>query len=145
MPTLSFHSGDKALLQAVEERIEPGGSRSAVLESALVQYFRLLAEARRGLKARLTDEELCLICDALNGTLIDDYSVKFMRMEIADACELNRLDEKWGVDAAKLDAKFGDFTLTELMALADAVRRFWNRVAEGENTATPAEMGILNP
>jgi len=142
MPTLSFHTSDDSLSRAIEERVDLGGSRSAAIESALGYYFLLLADARRSLRAALTDGELSLICDALNGTLIEVHSVKYLRMEIADACSLDGLDTKWGVDAAALEAKCAGFSLTELVALHDAVRRFWKRSSDGE-AGLPADMGVL--
>ena len=87
---------------------------------------------------------MSLICDALNGTLIDEFSVKYIRPELADACELNRLDTKWEVDRYALDKKFAQMNLAELVALADAVRRFWKRVSAGENDKPIGEMNILD-
>ena len=147
MPTLSFHTIDDALITQIETRARAGASRSEVVETALNSYFLILADARRTLKATLTGEELYLICDALNGTLIDAMWIKHLRAEIIDAIEINGLDEKWKVDRHALDKKLARLTLAESFALADAVRTFWRKVATGEDgaqTRSPLEAGILD-
>ncbi|MDQ3802514.1 MAG: hypothetical protein M3416_01465 [Acidobacteriota bacterium] len=140
MPTYSFYA-DKKLVEQIDARND---NRSEAISRDLEFYYMLLADARRALKATLTGEELYLICDALNGTIIDTLSVKYLRQEIVDAIELNGLDKKWKVDRHALDKKFAGMTLVELCALGDAVRYFWHRVSEGEDDKSPSELGVLD-
>lgn len=140
MPTKSFYL-DSKIIEQIEARAD---NRSETVNTNLEFYYLLLADARRSLKALLTDGELYLICDAMNGTMIDAMGVKYLRHKIVDAIELNSLDSKHGVDKHALDKKFAQMALTDLVALADAVRIFWSRVGKGENNKSPSEMGILD-
>jgi len=140
MRALSFHTPDEAIISALDERTLDG-SRSLVIEKALNCYFRMLADGRASLRHQLSEAELSLIGDALNGIHLDAFRVRFLRHEIADACSVNGLHEKWGVDARALDRKFAEFSLPELVALSDAIERFWKRARNGEN---PTVMGILD-
>lgn len=140
MPTKSFYL-DSKIIEQIEARAD---NRSETVNNDLEFYYLLLADARRSLKAMLTDGELYLICDAMNGTMIDTMSVKYLRHEIVDAIELNGLDSKHGVDKHALDKKFAHMSLTEQVALADAVRIFWSRVGKGEDNKSPSEMGVLD-
>jgi hypothetical protein len=130
---------DSKIIEQIEARAD---NRSETVNTNLEFYY--LLRRRAPLKALLTDGELYLICDAMNGTMIDAMSVKYLRHEIVDAIELNSLDSKHGVDKHALDKKFAHMTLTDLVALADAVRIFWSRVGKGENNKSPSEMGILD-
>lgn len=151
MPTLSFHTSNDALQRQIEQRTPEGHSRSETIETALDNYFLLLAGARKTLKRTLTGEELYLLCDLLNGTLFDAMTFRFgvdaLRHELSDGVELNGIDKKWKVDAKALDKKLSHMTLTEMIALVDAVQSFWNKVSageEGSQTKSPLEMGILD-
>lgn len=94
--------------------------------------------------------EKALILDALNGTLFDEatqdknfvdaYTGRQIRPglggqiahSVLDAIEGDGLDRKWDVDGAGLVAKLEVLTKEEGLALARAVRAWWNRVDGGE-------------
>lgn len=72
-----------------------------------------------------TVQEWCAICDANNGTIVDDQpqSVSYMWANIADSPEL---DEKWGVDRMALAEKVRDLSFAEQCSIAEVVRAFWS-------------------
>lgn len=115
----------------INKRIDYEGDRSPAINKQLDRYFSLLDRARRELRAILTDKEMGLILDALNGTgFFDTFSLYFVGMEIADA--VGDLAEKWEVDGSVLVAKMDALTDAQKVALVDAVGVWWNRVAKGE-------------
>lgn len=120
-------------MKEINKRIDREGERSPLINKQLDRYFSLLERGRRELRALLSDNEMALILDALNGTgFFDVFSVYFVGMEIADAISLDRLDEKWGVDGGTLKNKMTALTDAQRMALVDAVQMWWGRVGKGE-------------
>jgi hypothetical protein len=106
----------------------PGERPGLVAKRDLGRYYALIREELRRLSPPLTQAEASLICDACNGTWMgDEYSPGPMILwaEVADACRLNELDAKWGVDGDALVARLQRMTPGQLMAIADAVERFW--------------------
>lgn len=84
----------------------------------------------------LTESEWCAVADALNGLYMrdsDEATYRFAWAEIADAPELG---PKWGIDQPALAAKLRALGTSQLVALAEIVRRFW----ADPNAAAPAEL-----
>jgi hypothetical protein len=124
--------------QAVALRQESDRDRSTIINRSLGRYFWLLDQARRRLAAELSDGEIGLILDALNGTMFaEPFSIQIVPVEIEDALP-DGLAEKWEVDGPALVKKLEAMDYWHLVALVDAVERWWNRVAAGEQPA-PAE------
>lgn len=102
------------------------------------------------MKLELSRSEKGLILDALNGTvfdeatqgldLVDAFTGRQIRpglggqiaASVLDAIEHDRLAEKWSVDGAGLVAKLEVLDKDEGLALARAVRAWWDRVGAGE-------------
>jgi hypothetical protein len=112
-----------AELLATRATRDPGRSPGVVAKRDLLRYYLLLEIGLDGLG--LTEAEACLICDALNGTWLEDPTIRLSWAEVADACRLDHLDEKWAVDGDALVAKLRALSLLQQYALADAVERFW--------------------
>lgn len=92
---------------------------------------RLYSMYRRALaRTPLTTQEACLLCDALNGSLMDAPSAHLLYAEIDDACRLDHLDAKWHVDRQGFVARLREMDDIQCMALVDAAERFW--VHQGE-------------
>ncbi len=90
----------------------------------------------------LTDADLCLIIDALNGMWIDQahptWDLKpLVRLLVEDAIRLHGLNHKWQVDADLLLAKVEDFRGDQVCRVIDVASRFWKAVGRGES-ASPA-------
>lgn len=120
---------------AVLSRIiaERAGQDSLGLTAArdLERYYALVEEELGSLD--LTEAQASLICDALNGTLLEPYSIRLLWAEVDDAVHLNGLDRKWGVSGPALVEKLRALTPGQKFALADAVERFWR------DTTVPTE------
>lgn len=94
--------------------------------------------------------EKALILDALNGIIFDEATQDLnlvdvftgrqiqpglggqIAHEVLGAIEGDGLDKKWSVDGAALVAKLEALDKAEALALARAVRAWWDRVGGGE-------------
>jgi len=117
--------------------------RSGHLARSLDRYFSILQAERRRLRDCLSDAEIALICAALNGAWLGDQAnVRLIWASVQDAIELDSKDAYHGVeDGTALVAKLRGFGYVRLVALADAVEVWWQRVAGGEQPApTVAEV-----
>ena len=101
----------------------------------LERYYEALARELRTIE--LTEREASLICDALNGSLLDVSSAALIWAEVSDGVRYNQLDQKWLAEdrgagagahfaAEQLIEKLRSLTYTQSLALADAVERFWS-------------------
>ena len=116
-----------------------GDERSSTLSRTIERYLALLAASRRRLAELLTDQEVGLICDILNGTLFaEPFSVQMLDREVADSL-IDGYAEKWAVDGPALVEKLRGLTYIDQMAMVDAVERWWERVGRGESKLSPSE------
>jgi hypothetical protein len=106
------------LASALEAR---GDNLAEVVRRDLGRYYQLLERELRWV--RLSEGEASLLCDALNGSLIDDPQV--LEAEIADACDLDGLHAKWAIDRDALLASLRSWTYAQRVAVLDAVERYW--------------------
>jgi hypothetical protein len=124
----------------------PDGPVSAIASRDLARYYDTIARSLATLT--FSEAEASAICDALNGTMLDSPDTyRFAWAEIADADRLNGLGEKWGVDGQALAARVRALHPAELVALVDAVDRFWT-ITTHDASARPArevliEVGLL--
>lgn len=121
-----------AAQEALDQRAGESGfySRSGAVSRALERY----AEVCRRHLPQLSREEWMLVCDALNGALIDPAgSVAWCWAEVSDACTLNGAAEKWGVDGAALVSRLQALDYAGLVAVVDVAERFWAAHSRGED------------
>lgn len=130
---------DPDLIACLDER---GDNRSEGIRRDGLRYYRLLADTRRVLRDQFTEPELALLCDACNGwCILSPEDCRSIDHQVADACRLDRLHEKWGVaDPLNLVARLRGLTLLEAVALCDAIERFWHAVGEGDARRNPERM-----
>lgn len=105
---------------------------SGAISQTIERYAVILTRQRAELRKALSADEQALILDAVNGSLFYSYSIDMLWAEIADACELDHLDQKWNVDGAALVAKVRGAGIAGQAAIIDGAERWWNRVAAGE-------------
>lgn len=139
MSKAQFHAGD--LSPALNERVGVGApSGSLVAKRDLGRYYQVLADSM----PRLTEGAAMAVCDALNGTVLDHRTYRHLWIDLEDwpAADLGR---KWGIDGPALVAQLRALSPCALMAIVDAVERFWlhqeGRVA-GEILR---EVGLVEP
>lgn len=93
--------------------------------------------------------EKAAILDVLNGIILDESHADLNLVDaftgrqirpglggqiahsVLDACEGDRLAEKWEIDGPHLIAKLEGLTKEEGLSLARAVRAWWDRVGAG--------------
>lgn len=120
-------------VREISKRYHTEGERSMAINRSLDRYFDLLARTRRELRQLLSDQEMGLIVDALNGTaFFDTFGIYLVHHEIADAISMDGLDKKWKVDGKALVDKMTAMNDAQRLALVDAVQCWWDRVASGE-------------
>lgn len=94
----------------------------------LARYRDMLQRALRSLS--LHPDELLLICDALQNTLIDVSTARQLPHEVLAAIRYGQLDEKRHVDAQALIAKLTAYNDLQRMALVDAAERVMEKPAQ---------------
>lgn len=90
----------------------------------LERYYTLLARALMAVREQFSEAEIELLVDATNDLMVRPETVHLIWAEVADALR-DGLAEKWQVDGPALVEKLRGFTPSEMMALADAIERFW--------------------
>jgi len=104
----------------IEER---GDNRTLVIHRDLERLYTLYRYALQDISLSL--QEAWFIVDILNGTPMDAETANMLWAEAEDACFLNHLDQKWGIDGKALVEKLKKLSRTQSLALIDAAERFW--------------------
>lgn len=113
------------LVSAVQSRRD---NISAGVRESLERYYYLLEAERRVLKPQFTAGELALLADICNGTAWDTQSINFGLVANAEDAEQSYF-EKWNVDQYELLVKLKNLTLSQNLAMIDAIERFWEAVS----------------
>lgn len=100
-----------------------GSNRSSVINRDLERLYALYHRAIR--EVPIVEAEAYLICDSLNGSLLDANTAQALWAGIADSIRLDGLDVKWQVDGPALVEKLRGLNALQAMALVDAAERFW--------------------
>lgn len=116
---------DARLEPEIARRSAAGVSLGSTVNRDIARYYALLADELRSVP--LSEGEAALICDALNGTLIEPTIVRLLWAEVDRAIQGDGLAEKWNVDGAALVSKLRGLTPGALFAVADGVERFWRQ------------------
>lgn len=119
-----------------------GDNRSQVINRDLERLYTLYRRALATVP--LTQEEACLLVDALNGAKFTADTARLLYAEIEDACRLDHLDQKWQVDGQALVQKLRQLTDTQALALIDAAERFWNAPDVGQRNVREAVREYFN-
>lgn len=114
------------LSPAAEKYVDGKKNRSAIINTALESWIASEKEARRSLKGLFTVPELCALIDILNATIIDVAHANSLRYEFEDACSLDGMDSKWGLDKAATLAKMDALSLSQWIVLAQWAAAFWD-------------------
>lgn len=112
--------------------IQAGDNVSGAVNKALERYEAILERGRSHLLEILSENEMALVMDVLNGVMFSDtISIHMVYAEVEDGISMDRLDQKWGVDGKILSEKIKKLKYAEKVALVDAAERWWNFVASG--------------
>jgi len=108
----------------LEKEIEARGSnRNHVIHRDMGRLYALYRHTLREIS--LSVPEAWFLVDMLNGALLDANTAVLLWAEAEDACALEALDEKWGVDGKAFIEKLKGFSRAQALALVDATERFW--------------------
>lgn len=125
----------RAAVEAIDDRRHEGlFSRGQIAARDLGRYYALLAREMATLQ--FGEGEAYLICDALNGTILDETSIRLIWAEVEDAIRLDGLDHKWNVDGGALVEKLKSLCPGQAVALVDAVERAWMAPNEPDRLQT---------
>lgn len=120
----------ESLEAALRER---DSNLSASLRDALERYLDLVRHECAALNDMLSDGEIGMIFDVMRKRRLRPGWERFLPDHIDVAGRLDRLDQKWGVEAPDLAAKLTRMNRAQLVALVDAAARHWQRASVGEN------------
>lgn len=119
-----------------------GDNRSGILNRDLERLYALYRRALATVP--LTQEEACLLVDALNGAQFTADTARLLYAEVEDACNLDHLDQKWQVDGPALVQKLRQLTDIQALAFIDAAERFWTAPDVGQRNVREAVKEYFN-
>lgn len=129
------------LARELAVRATRGRSVGDVGRRLLEQHLRLLSHELRRL--RLSPGEAALVCDALNGTMLDDeLTVLNLWIDVEEAIGHDNLHVKWSVDEREFVPRIRALTPAQCYALADAVQRFGQEPVVGDLDARLRAVGL---
>jgi len=105
-----------------------GGGAEYILESTAAVYKRTVAK----IKATFDTSELSLMLDCMNGTILTPgIAGQIIGLNVADSIDLDKTDEKWGVDRATIVGKLEGLSIPELALLEIWCQGFWEQHEHG--------------
>lgn len=117
-PMVAFRLG--TLAEPIAQRGKPATPLGQIGRRDIERYYRILSDDLATVS--LDEREALALCDALNGSLLDQTTYRYVWAELEDA---PHLAAKWGVDMQRLVRKLRDLTPGQTMAIIDAVERWW--------------------
>jgi hypothetical protein len=114
---------------------------SNVARRDLERYYHALGETLR--TVTLSEREALLICDALNGTLVEPHTAQLLWAQIDDAIRLDGLADKWEVDGPALVARLRTLSYCQALAVTDAVERWWAAGPRGDRAEALRAVGLV--
>lgn len=89
------------------------------LEEQAARYQVLMRAYGKQVAQKFTPEELLWVFGALNGVILQSYSIPYLEEDLRDEVPPELLEKVQGLD------------LVELFALTDLAERFWDRSDQG--------------
>jgi len=95
-------------------------------------------------KTAFSDDDLCLIADALNGVRYTDGipHTFYLISNIVDAIEIDGIDQKWEVDRVAISAKLKALTENDAKTLHERVEAFWDASPHDDMIAGLRAVGL---
>jgi len=125
------------LSDQVEQVLGNPDSLSGRISSIVLRY----GEIMRLECPELSVNEWMMICDILNGTILDCDNrdadpARFLWADIAESGQLDGMAAKWEIDTESLSQRVRDMSHSQRCAIIEIVTRFWT----GEHTGEYAEL-----
>lgn len=122
--------------------VERGEGVGVVAKRDLERYYEALRRALADVD--LNYEEAYALCDVLNGVILDATTIPLMWAQVADAIRHNNLARKWGIDGESLILRLRSYSYIQLLAIVDAVERWWRLSADtNEQDAALVSVGLV--
>jgi len=115
--------------QTDAELVKLYGSAYAGGTRATEAFLWLRKYALKGLKGKLTKNELSALIDIQNGSIFEEqFAVNHSAFiaHIEDADEFEGIGEKWKIDIKALIEKVKNMSTCEIFFLQEEIDRFWN-------------------
>lgn len=126
------------IARQLAKRQDLGDSPGLVARRDLELFYALQAEALQ--QIQLSEAEAMLLCDILNGSLINLQTAQWLDLELADALP-DGYAAKWGVDGAAMLATVRSWTTCQRVAVVEAVRCWW--IAEERDAQLLRQLGLV--
>lgn len=126
------------LRRLLDTRGNRGEGASHVVNAVAARYLAVTAASLPA----LTEAEWMATADTLNGTWLDEGTIRYVAAEIADADRLNGLGAKWGIDAQALARHLGAAPYAVRLAVVEIVERLWAQPS-ADWPALLASWGVL--
>ncbi len=109
-------------------------SLSGRINSIIVRYGAIITKDC----PELTESEWMMICDILNGTILetdnrDADPARFLWADIAESGKLDGIAEKWDIDTESLSQRVRDMSYSQQCAIIEVVSRFWRGHSNHDN------------
>ncbi|MFA5445269.1 MAG: hypothetical protein WC262_09905 [Bacteroidales bacterium] len=116
------------------------GTSNAGAEFVLNSWPALYKRTIHDLKGRFDFDELMLMVDAMNGKMLTPgIAGQHIDANVVDGIDLDRLDEKWGIDGTRLKEKVGALSIFDRACLEWWIQGFWTNHDSWENQREGAE------
>lgn len=102
-------------------RKDKGDSLSGRVNSIVARYGRITETDA----PELTVSEWSMLCDMLNGTVIDDNTGDYLWADIAESGKLDGMADKWEIDTAEFSERVRAMSPTARYYILDVVSKFW--------------------
>jgi hypothetical protein len=111
----------------IAERLQSEmGNLTAACTWLLEAYDAVRTYGLQKLKSIFTLDELKLILDAENGLIFSPRLIDGYMLHIQDAMNIDRLDQKWSVDASALIPKLESLCRAELVIMHEWMNYYWS-------------------
>lgn len=131
------------------DRLTPTGeiqSPSLSAKRAVERYYSLINWSLREVQYHFSYAEIALIADVLNGIGFHSWEMqpsRSLRMNLIDAIEMDRLDEKWQVDATVFRGKLNALTDAQAAAVIEAIDLWWLNPERSLSITGFEEVGLI--
>lgn len=111
-----------------------GAYRSSQLREDICLLQTLIRYGESQVAGRFTISESCFMIDVLNEMVMEpslfaSYPI-FLATEVSNACKLEEMDQKWGVDGKQLEQKCRDLSPIQAYAIYHLTRIYWMTESE---------------
>jgi hypothetical protein len=127
--SISFYPEHEKYIEQFPSKQRGTDNFSQKVQEIITDHYYMLLRTKKEVEGVFTEKEWNCIKDALNGSMLPaNISYRTMlKAQIEDAVLLDKIDEKWGIDAEALVRKIGGLTEFQCYTISKMVDEFWNQ------------------